>query len=295
MMAPHHARKSAAFADADDVDEFLAFEDIDQNPVAGLDRCRASSACFVSTSIGTSRMKLHRRQIVLAKMSAHRLGQPRFSFTNSTRPICAASYPSRVAVLCCVTTHGPACSTVAGRTSPFASNSCVMPTFLPRIPATFAISYSFSAMLGSAHGLAARYYLCSLPNALISTSTPAGRSSFISASTVCWRRLENIEQPLVRADLELLRATSCPRAGNAARNTCSSSWAMESAPRSARRCASPFPQSRPSTGPGCGSRRLSAGCEFFLFQSRFLSDPSRLLRKERTRGKLQAALAKCQN
>src|SRR6185312_10591220 len=30
-----------------------------------------------------------------------------------------------------------------------------------------------------------RHYLCSLPNALISTSTPAGRSSFISASTVC--------------------------------------------------------------------------------------------------------------
>src|SRR5271157_4976820 len=28
-------------------------------------------------------------------------------------------------------------------------------------------------------------YLCSFPNALISTSTPAGRSSFISASTVC--------------------------------------------------------------------------------------------------------------
>src|SRR5437588_3652358 len=28
-------------------------------------------------------------------------------------------------------------------------------------------------------------YLCSLPNALISTSTPAGRSSFIKASTVC--------------------------------------------------------------------------------------------------------------
>src|SRR5208337_2030264 len=28
-------------------------------------------------------------------------------------------------------------------------------------------------------------YLCSFPNALISTSTPAGRSSFIKASTVC--------------------------------------------------------------------------------------------------------------
>src|SRR5262249_55642619 len=30
-----------------------------------------------------------------------------------------------------------------------------------------------------------RYLPCSLPNSLISTSTPAGKSSFISASTVC--------------------------------------------------------------------------------------------------------------
>src|SRR4029077_14627376 len=29
------------------------------------------------------------------------------------------------------------------------------------------------------------YFACSFPNALISTSTPAGRSSFMSASTVC--------------------------------------------------------------------------------------------------------------
>ena len=67
------------------------------------------------------------------------------------------------------------------------------------------------------------------------------------------------------------RAISCPRAANATRSTCSSSWAMESAPRSARRCASPSRRSHPWTGPGCGSRRLSAGCEFFLFQSRFHS------------------------
>src|SRR5262245_20871728 len=33
--------------------------------------------------------------------------------------------------------------------------------------------------------LAPSYLPCSLPNALISTSTPAGRSSFINASTVC--------------------------------------------------------------------------------------------------------------
>src|ERR1700691_1908681 len=40
-------------------------------------------------------------------------------------------------------TQGPACSTVTGRTSPFESNSCVMPTFLPRMPVTFvAISIS---------------------------------------------------------------------------------------------------------------------------------------------------------
>src|SRR4029078_2489786 len=39
----------------------------------------------------------------------------------------------------------------------------------------------FSADDSGDHG----YFPCSFPNALISTSTPAGRSSFISASTVC--------------------------------------------------------------------------------------------------------------
>ncbi len=87
-------------------------------------------------------------------------------------------------------------------------------------------------------------YLCSLPNALISTSTPAGKSSFISASTVCC--VESV-----------------------VRSTCSSSWAMESAPRFARRCASPFRRSHPWIDPGCDSRTPSAGYEFFLFQSRF--------------------------
>src|SRR6185437_12836416 len=42
-----------------------------------------------------------------------------------------------------------------------------MPIFLPRMPFTMGA------------------YLCSLPKALISTSTPAGRSSFMSASMVC--------------------------------------------------------------------------------------------------------------
>src|ERR1700752_277812 len=39
----------------------------------------------------------------------------------------------------------------------------------------------FLADQSSDHG----YLPCSFPNALLSTSTPAGKSSFISASTVC--------------------------------------------------------------------------------------------------------------
>src|SRR5215467_1994384 len=99
----------------------------------------------------------------------------RDSFTNSTNPICAESYPSFAEVFGCVTTHGPACSTVAGRTSPFESNSCVMPTFLPRIPATFAISFSVFYQLGfellagsvlaNGHRPKTDDYLCSFPNA----------------------------------------------------------------------------------------------------------------------------------
>src|SRR5215813_1224431 len=60
-----------------------------------------------------------------------------------------------------------------------------MPTFLPRIPVTFAIAFSVFYQLGFSLLAGCTFYLCSLPNALISTSTPAGRSSFISASTVC--------------------------------------------------------------------------------------------------------------
>src|SRR5208282_4053973 len=60
----------------------------------------------------------------------------REAFTNSTNPICAASYPSFEAVFNCVITHGPACNTVIGCTSPFSSKTCVMPIFFPTIPVT---------------------------------------------------------------------------------------------------------------------------------------------------------------
>src|SRR5438105_3966625 len=60
------------------------------------------------------------------------------------------------------------------------------------------------------------------------------------------------------------RATSCPRGGSAARNICSSPWAMESVQQSVPRYVWPYQRSRPWTGPGCDSRMLSAVCEFSL-------------------------------
>ena len=75
-MAPDHTRKTAALADADDVHKLLAFENIDQHPVAGLHRAIASSA-FSSTSTGTSRMNFTGGRVVLAQVALHGLGQAR--------------------------------------------------------------------------------------------------------------------------------------------------------------------------------------------------------------------------
>src|SRR5438270_5555080 len=98
-------------------------------------------SAFSSTSMGTSRRNFMGGRLCFAKCP--RMGfVTRDSFTNSTKPIWAESYPSFVLLLCCVITQGPACSTVAGRTSPLVSNNCVMPTFFPNIPAIFAISFS---------------------------------------------------------------------------------------------------------------------------------------------------------
>src|ERR1039457_364547 len=74
--------------------------------------------------------------------------------------------------------HGPAFSSVTGTTCPSGRNNCVIPIFLPRIPGLMSTS-----LVGQA---ARPAYFVYFPNALISTSTPAGRSSFIKASTVCW-------------------------------------------------------------------------------------------------------------
>ena len=49
----------------------------------------------------------------------------------------------------CVTTQGPACSTVIGCTSPFSSNTCVIPIFLPKIPLTGIFFLSSSCVASS--------------------------------------------------------------------------------------------------------------------------------------------------
>src|SRR5208282_238111 len=182
-----------------------------------------------STSTPTSRTNFTGGRLCLAKCPRIALVSF-FSFTNSTRPICADSYPSLVWVLRCVITHGPACNTVAGRTSPFESKSCVMPTFLPRIPVTLAI-----ILLRSQLGSPDRVLPINARRLLAGTVAPASRR--LSSGRLArrlqrlfmflaeclnlhvharrqiklhqridrlLRRLQNIQQPLVGADFKLL-------------------------------------------------------------------------------------------
>src|SRR5215469_15595810 len=158
-----------------------------------------------STSRGTSRRNFIGGRLLLAKCPCIGLVSF-FSFTNSTRPIWADSYPSRVAVLCWVITHGPACSTVAGRTSPFESNSCVMPTFFPRIPATFAIALSVPAWpLAIGWGSCLSYLLFVLFAKRLDLHIHSGGKIKLHQRVHGLRRgIENVQQTFVGADLELL-------------------------------------------------------------------------------------------
>ena len=120
----------------------------------GLSSSPASMRTSASVRIGATPEASKRPR---AGLFARRSGR------ESTRPIWIASYPSRSAVFFWTTRQGPACRTVTGRAVPSGRKICVIPTFLPMIPCT-AMAY--------------------FPNALISTSTPTGSSSFIRASTV---------------------------------------------------------------------------------------------------------------
>src|SRR4029077_1207195 len=165
----------------------------------------AIASSVFSTSIGTSRRNFTGGKLCFPRCPF--MGWVRRdSFMNSTRPICAASYPSRVWVLCCVTTQGPACGTVAGCTSPLSSKSCVIPTFLPRIPVTFAISIllrKLNQLKLTADHKSRRLFVFLAKRLDLDVHTRRQVELHQSVHGLL-RGLQNIEQPLVSADLELL-------------------------------------------------------------------------------------------
>src|SRR5882724_8169310 len=93
--------------------------------------------------------------------------------------------------------QGPALTSVTGTTWPSGVNTCVMPIFLPRIPGLIVV---FPV-------LASRYFL---PNALLlakcfNLDVHASRQVELHQSIHrLLRRLENIEQPLMRPQFKLL-------------------------------------------------------------------------------------------
>jgi hypothetical protein len=73
------------------------------------------------------------------------------------------------------------------------------------------------------------YFVCSFPNALISTSDAGRKIELHQRVDGLRRRLEDVDEPLVRANLELLRATSCRRAASRSTVHCLSRSEAESA------------------------------------------------------------------
>src|SRR6266571_4456816 len=136
----------------------------------------------------TRRNSLSRRvggRFALAKCPCTALETPR-AFPGSTSPSCTASYPSLAASRLVTTMHGPACSTVQGTVPPSWSNTCVMDTLRPINPSTTPASPSF------------------LLERLDLDLHPGGKVELHERVHRLRGRLEDVEQPLVRADLELL-------------------------------------------------------------------------------------------
>ena len=71
----HNARESAPLAGSDHIDKLFAIEDLDHNPVSDLHLAIRLRLLFHFNR--NFAKKLHWRQIVLGKVSAHRLGYAR--------------------------------------------------------------------------------------------------------------------------------------------------------------------------------------------------------------------------
>src|SRR5438067_190173 len=102
-------------------------------------------------------------------------------------------------------TQGPGCSTVTGRTSPLSSNSCVMPIFFPIMPLT-AIIFSrliMPAVRGHCRLLLLRRFRRLVEG--LDLHIHAGREIELHERVHrLLRGLQDIDQALVRADLESL-------------------------------------------------------------------------------------------
>src|SRR5271170_8216499 len=76
MMPPDYSGKTTPLADADDIHKFLAVEDVDQHAIASFYQSAVGFRLFFNLDWHLAH-ELDRRQIVLAQVSASRLGQPR--------------------------------------------------------------------------------------------------------------------------------------------------------------------------------------------------------------------------
>src|ERR1700760_1762025 len=99
-----------------------------------------------------------------------------------------ARSPSFPAVRTCVTTFGPACTTVTGTIRLFSSKTWVIPSLVPRIPVI-----CLSVVIAS--------------TALLDVHVDAGRQVDAHERVDrLGRRVEDVDEPLVRAHLEVLAA-----------------------------------------------------------------------------------------
>src|SRR5262249_488652 len=98
----------------------------------------------------------------------------------SPKPSCTAAYPSVAAVFVCTTVHGPAWITVTGINSPLESKTWFTPTFLPMSPISAgALQFDLNGDGG-------------------------GEVEFAEGVDGLLCRFEDIQQPFVGANLELL-------------------------------------------------------------------------------------------
>src|ERR1041384_700832 len=106
----------------------------------------------------------------------------------SPKPTCTAEYPSLPGVRFCTTVHGPAWITVTGTSSPPLANTWVMPSFLPINPSLPSLPWVMP---------------CSSLQLDLDVDA-RGEIELAERVDRLLRGLEDVEQPLVGAHLELL-------------------------------------------------------------------------------------------